>query len=148
MEYKLANIVTRLKEVKAKRPDLTLQKISDNTGVPMGTVTRVFAEGSESVSFRYESVMPIAKMLLDLDDLGEGDDDEKAYKAIIQFYETSIAQMKEQFEKKLEEERAEYRKRIDFLMNQVEKKDNRIDWLFDMLKNRIDELFDMLKNKE
>ena len=134
MEYKLANIVTRLKEVKAKRPDLTLQKISDNTGVPMGTVTRVFAEGSESVAFRYESVMPIAKMLLDLDDLGEGNDDEKAYKAIIQFYETSIAQMKEQFEKKLEEERAEYKRRIDFLMNQVEKKDNRIDWLFDMLK--------------
>lgn len=143
MEYKLANIVTRLKEVKAKRPDLTLQKISDNTGVPMGTVTRVFAEGSESVSFRYESVMPIAKMLLDLDDLGEGDDDEKAYKAIIQFYETSIAQMKEQYEQKLDEERKEYRRRIDFLMKQVEKKDNRIDWLFDMVK-KLDTIIDML----
>ena len=33
----------------------------------------------------------IAKMLLDLDDLGEGNDDDKAYKAIIQFYETAIA---------------------------------------------------------
>lgn len=143
MEYKLANIVTRLKEVKAKRPDLTLQKISDNTGVPMGTVTRVFAEGSESVSFHYESVMPIAKMLLDLDDLGEGDDDEKAYKAIIQFYETSIAQMKEQYEQKLDEERKEYRRRIDFLMKQVEKKDNRIDWLFDMVK-KLDTIIDML----
>lgn len=136
MEYKVANIVTRLKEVKAKRPDLTLQKIADHTGVPLSTVTRVFADGSESTSFRYESIQPIAKMLLDLDDLGEGDGDEKAFKAIIQFYETSITQMKEEYEKKLEDERAEFRKRINFLMNQVEKKDERIDWLFEMVKDK------------
>ena len=136
METKLANIVTRLKEVKEKRPDLTLQKISDNTGVPLSTVTRVFADGSETTAFRYESVQPIAKMLLDLDDLGEGNGDEKAYKAIIQFYETSIAQMKEQFEKKLEEERNEHKRRTDFLINQIEKKDARIDWLFDMVKDK------------
>lgn len=135
METKLTNIVIRLKEVKAERPDLTLQKIADHTGVPLGTVTRVFAEGSESVSFRYESVMPIANMLLDLDDVGEGNGDEKAYKAIIQFYETSILQMKEQFEKKLEEERAEYKRRIEFLMHQIEKKDERIDKLFEMVNN-------------
>lgn len=135
MESKLSNIVIRLKEVKAERPDLTLQKIADHTGVPYGTVSRVFAEGSEEVSFRYDSVMPIAKMLLDLDDVGEGTEDEKAYKAIIQFYETSISQMKEQFEKKLEEERAEYRRRIEFLMHQIEKKDERIDKLFEMVNN-------------
>lgn len=135
MESKLSNIVIRLKEVKAERPDLTLQKIADHTGVPYGTVSRVFAEGSEEVSFRYDSVMPIAKMLLDLDDVGEGTEDEKAYKAIIQFYETSISQMKEQFEKKLEEERAEYKRRIEFLMHQIEKKDERIDKLFEMVNN-------------
>ena len=135
MESKLSNIVIRLKEMKAERPDLTLQKIADHTGVPYGTVSRVFAEGSEEVSFRYDSVMPIAKMLLDLDDVGEGTEDEKAYKAIIQFYETSISQMKEQFEKKLEEERTEYKRRIDFLMHQIEKKDERIDRLFEMVKN-------------
>lgn len=135
MESKLSNIVIRLKEVKAERPDLTLQKIADHTGVPYGTVSRVFAEGSEEVSFRYDSVMPIAKMLLDLDDVGEGTEDEKAYKAIIQFYETSISQMKEQFEMKLEEERAEYKRRIEFLMHQIEKKDERIDKLFEMVNN-------------
>lgn len=135
MESKLSNIVIRLKEVKAERPDLTLQKIANHTGVPYGTVSRVFAEGSEEVSFRYDSVMPIAKMLLDLDDVGEGTEDEKAYKAIIQFYETSISQMKEQFEKKLEEERAEYKRRIEFLMHQIEKKDERIDKLFEMVNN-------------
>lgn len=134
MESKLANIVVRLKEIKDKRHDLTLQRISDNTGVPLSTVQRIFAEGSENTSFRYESIQPIAKMLLDLDDLGEGDGDEKAYKAIIQFYETSINQMKEQYENKIEKGRAEYKRRIDFLMNQIEKKDVRIDWLFDMVK--------------
>ena len=133
MEYKLANIVTRLKEVKDKRPELTLQKISDNTGVPYTTVQRIFAEGSEESSFRYESVQPIAKMLLDLDDLGEGNNDEKAYKAIIQFYETSIIQQKEYYESKIEELRNEYKRRIDFLMNQIEKKDERIDKLFSMV---------------
>ena len=68
--------------------------------------------------------------------MGEGNGDEKAYKAIIQFYETSIAQMKEQFEKKLEEERNEHKRRTDFLINQIEKKDARIDWLFDMVKDK------------
>lgn len=133
MENKLSNIVTRLKEVKDKRPDLTLQKISDNTGVPLSTVTRVFSEGSENTSFRYDSIQPIAKMLLDLDDLGEGSNDEKAYKAIIQFYETAITQQKEHYEKKIDELRSEYERRIDFLMEQIERKDKRIDKLFCMV---------------
>lgn len=136
MEYKLANIVLRLKEVKEKRPELTIQKIADNTGVPKGTVARVFADGSENVAFRYESVMPIAKMLLDLDDLGEGNDDEKAYKAVIQFYETSLSQTKEHYEDKIEELRTEYEKRVDFLMDQIRRKDERIDWLFGMVKEK------------
>ena len=134
MEYKIANIVIRLKEVKSKRPDLTLQKISDHTGVPLSTVTRVFAEGSEETSFRYDTIHPIAQMLLDLDDLGEGNDDEKAYKAIIQFYETAINQMKEQFERKLEEERTEHKRKTDFLMHQIELKDDRIDKLLNLVK--------------
>lgn len=135
MEYKVANIVKQLKEVKASRPELTLQKISDNTGVPFSTVSRIFAEGSENTSFRYDSIHPIATMLLDLDDLGEGNDDEKAYKAIIQFYETAINQMKEQYENKIDTERADYRRRIDFLMHQIELKDDRIDKLLNMLKS-------------
>lgn len=133
MEYKLANIVLRLKEVKNKRPELTLQKISDNTGVPFTTVQRIFADGSEEKTFRYESIQPIAKMLLDLDDLGEGNDDDKAYKAIIQFYETAIMQQKEHYENKIEELRQEHRRRTDFLIKQIELKDDRIDKLFTMV---------------
>lgn len=143
MEYKLANIVQRLKEVKEKRPELTLQKISDNTGVPYTTVQRIFAEGSEGNTFRYESIQPIAKMLLDLDDLGEGDGDEKAFKAIIQFYETTITQQKEQYEKKIEELREEHKRRTDFLIKQIELKDSRIDWLFNMVQ-KLDSIIEAL----
>ena len=142
-EAKLSNIITRLKEVKSNHPEITLQKIADHTGVSLSTVTRIFAEGSETSSFRYESVRPIAEMLLDLDDLDEGDEDEKALKAIIQFKDTAIKQLQEQlaqerekYEKKLEKERAEHKRKTDFLMNQIEKKDARIDWLFDMVKSK------------
>lgn len=142
-QSKLSNIIVRLKEVREKAPDYTLQKISDHTGVSLSTVQRIFAEGSEEQNFRYESIKPIAKMLLDLDSLDEGEDDEKALKAIIQFKEAAIEQLKEQliqekekYERKLEKERAQRKTSIDFLKHQIELKDDRIDLLLDMLKNR------------
>lgn len=80
-------------------------------------------------------------MLLGLDSLDEGDDGEKALKAIIQYKETAILQLKEQLElerekheKKLEKERAQSRASIDFLKHQIELKDKRIDDLFEMIK--------------
>lgn len=140
-EAKVANIITRLKEAKAKNPALTLQKISDHTGVSLSTVTRIFADGSEGSAFRYDSIKPIAKMLLDLDSLDEGTDDEKALKAIIQYKETAIAQLKEQIEnerekheKKLEKERSSSRASIEFLKHQITLKDDRITLLLEELK--------------
>lgn len=140
-QAKLANIITRLKEVKNNDPELTLQKISDHTGVSMSTVTRIFADGSEEQSFRYESVRPVAKMLLGLDDLDAGDEDEKALKAIIQFKDATIEQLqhqlqeeKERHERKLEKERAQHKTSIDFLKHQIQLKDDRIDLLLDLIK--------------
>lgn len=140
-ESRISNIIARLKEVKANNPELTLQKISEHTGVSFTTVSRVFADGSETQVFRYESIKPIAKMLLDLDSLDEGAEDEKALKAIIQFKEVAIEQLKhqleaekEKYERKLEKERAQSRTSIDFLKKQIELKDKRIDDLFEMLK--------------
>ena len=140
-EAKISNIISRLKEVKENNPDLTLQKISDHTGVSLSTVTRIFDKDSENRTFRYESIKPIAKMLLDLDSLDEGAEDEKALKAIIQFKEAAIEDLKhqleqerEKYEKKLEKERAQSRASIDFLKHQIELKDKRIDDLFEMIK--------------
>lgn len=140
-ETKIANIILRLKEYKEDHPEITLQKISDHTGVSLSTVTRIFDKDSENKTFRYDSIKPIAKMLLGLDSLDEGDDGEKALKAIIQYKETAIAQLKEQLElerekheKKLEKERTQSRISIDFLKHQIELKDARIDTLLEMIK--------------
>lgn len=142
-ETKLSNIIIRLKEYRAAHPEYTLQRIADHTGISLSTVTRIFADGSENQSFRYESIRPIAKMLLGLDDLDEGNDDEKALKAIIQFKDSAIEELrrqieeqKEHFDRKLEKERSQYRTSLDFLKHQIELKDARIDRLFDALKNR------------
>lgn len=140
-DAKISNIISRLKEYKEDHPEITLQKISDHTGVSLSTVTRIFDKDSETKTFRYDSIKPIAKMLLGLDSLDEGDDGEKALKAIIQYKETAIAQLKEQLEierekheKKLEKERAQSRISIDFLKHQIELKDARIDTLLEMIK--------------
>lgn len=142
-EAKIANIIVRLKEYKEDHPEITLQKISDHTGVSLSTVTRIFDKDSEKKTFRYDSIKPIAKMLLGLDSLDEGDDGEKALKAIIQYKETAIIQLKEQLEaekekheKKLEKERTQSRISIDFLKHQIELKDARIDTLLEMLQNK------------
>ena len=142
-EDKLVNIIKRLKEVKASQPELTLQKISDHTGVSLTTVTRIFSDKYEKSAFRYDSIRPIAQMLLGIDDLEQGDDDEKALKAIIQFKDTRIkeleakvAEERERHEKKLEKERSQFRASLDFLKHQIKLKDDRIDLLLNMLSNK------------
>ena len=89
-------------------------------------------------------------MLLGIDDLDEGDDDEKALKAIIQFKDTKIKELeaklieeKERYEKKLEKERAQFRSSIDFLKHQIELKDDRITRLMEGLERR-GEMYDEL----
>lgn len=146
-ESRLSNIILRLKEYRNAHPEYTFQRIADHTGVSLSTVSRIFAEGSENQTFRYESIQPIAKMLLDLDDLDEGNDDEKALKAIISFKDTAyeelklqIGWLKDEYEKKLANEREQSRVSIDFLKEQVRKKDERIDYLMKVneeLMNRI-----------
>ena len=146
-DTKIANIILRLKEVKGKQPELTLQKISDHTGVSFSTVSRIFSDKSEAQTFRYESIKPIAKMLLGLDSLDEGEDDEKALKAIIQYKEATIeeikAQMaaeKEKYEKKLEKERAQAKASIEFLKGQIKLKDDRITLLLEQNKELIEKI--------
>lgn len=137
---KMQNIIKRLKEVKERDADLTIAKISDHTGVSQSTLARMFSDKSETMAFRYESVRPVAEMLLGLDSLDEGADDEKALKAIIQYKDTIIAQLREQLEnekknheRKLEKERANSRNSIEFLKHQIELKDERITLLLNAL---------------
>lgn len=157
-EAKISNIILRLKDVKKKDPEYTLQKISDHTGVSLSTVTRIFAEGSETQSFRYESIRPIAQMMLGIDDLDEGNEDEKALKSIIQFkdarikeLECKISEEKERHEKKLDKERSQSRASIEFLKNQIGLKDDRITKLMNeviRLNAQVDNLLNKVLEKE
>ena len=140
---KMQNIIKRLKEVKERDSSITIAKIADHTGVSHSTVTRMFSDKSDDMTFRYESVRPVAEMLLGLDSLDEGEDDEKALKAIIQYKDTLISQLREQIEaekekhdKKLDKERAQSRTSIDFLKHQIELKDERITRLMEALDDR------------
>lgn len=130
-QSKITNIIIRLKKVKNESPDLTLQKISEETGVSMSTVTRIFADGSENQSFRYESLKPIALLLLNSDGLDEEMDSEEI--------QMQINEVKDKYEKKLEKERELHRKNVEFLKNQIELKDDRITKLLTMLENALRE---------
>ena len=140
---KIQNIIKRLKEVKERDPSLTIARISDHTGVSSSTVARMFSDKADEMTFRYDSVRPVAEMLLGLDSLDEGEDDEKALKAIIQYKDVRIKELEAQLmearekqDKKLEKERSQSRTSIDFLKHQIELKDERITTLMKALDDR------------
>lgn len=125
-DERISNIIIRLKEYKKDHPELTLQKISDGTGISLSTVTRVFAEDSEKHKFRYDSIQPIAEFVL------EESNDDKALaiyrynEVYIRELENQLAAEKDKYERKLEKERAQFHKSLDFLKEQVALKDDRI----------------------
>lgn len=165
-EAKVANLVKKLQRVKENHPEVSLQNISDHTGVSFSTVARMFGKDSEKYTYRYDTVRPIADMLLALDDLGEGDEDERALKAVIQVKDATIKDLNEKIENlkekhaaKLEKERDSYDKKIDFLKHQIELKDDRITLLLNALERRneqyqqlshqnLDLMSQLLNNKE
>ena len=127
-QSKISNIIIRLKKAKNNDPEVTLQKISEQTGISMSTVTRIFSDGSENQSFRYDSLKPICLMLLGTDGL----DDDMDYDE----FQLQLSEIKDKYEKKLEKERDQNRRGTEFLMHQIELKDKRIDILFEAVEDR------------
>ena len=93
-------ILIRLKEVKKERK-LSLQNIVDlleknGDFISKATLSRVFADGSENVSFRYEDTLrPLANALLDLEHSEDDLSDVRALKAIIHYKNEAIHQLQE-----------------------------------------------------
>ena len=81
-------IILKLKEVKQAK-NLSLNDIVELTGgiVSKTSVQRVFADGSEENSFRYEETLrPIANALLDIDNFEETDNAQiQAMKSILKY---------------------------------------------------------------
>ena len=146
-------LILKLKEVREEK-GLSLNEIvgmvEDNGDyVSRSSIQRVFSDGSETLSFRYEeTIRPIAKALLDMETIEEGDNmDIQAMKTLLKYKIQRIEELERQIEhleaekakdklknhEKIDNIRTEYEKKIDFLKGQIILKDKRIDLLLDVL---------------
>lgn len=155
-------IILKLKEVRLEK-ELSLNDIVDlveknGDYVSRSSVQRVFADGSENVTFKYdETIRPIANALLDIDRIETEDDlDTQALKILLQYKNQRIQELEQQLDKeklkyheKLEKEREQSRKSIEFLKEQVAYKDKRMDLLLesvDKKDKRLEELITHIMN--
>lgn len=150
------DIIIKLKEVREEK-GLSYNDILDlmeknGNFLSKSTISRVFADGSEEMSFRYEeTIRPIANALLDIETIEDDDNmDTKAMKSILKYkiqriedLESQIEHLKslldkqkvEQYER-LEEERARSERSIEFLKEQVAYKDRRMDFLLEAVQKK------------
>jgi hypothetical protein len=155
-------IILKLKEVRIEK-ELSLNDIVDlveknGDFVSRSSVQRVFADGSENVTFKYdETIRPIANALLDIDRIETEDDlDTQALKILLQYKNQRIQELEQLLDKeklkyheKLEKEREQSRKSIEFLKEQVAYKDKRMDLLLesvDKKDKRLEELITHIMN--
>lgn len=138
------DLILKLKEVK-ERDKLSLTDIESRTEengehVSKTTLSRVFSDGSEDIQFKFESTLkPIANALLDIDTIEEDDDlDTQGLKIMLKIkadkineLEAALDHEKVKYHEKLDKEREQSRRSIDFLKEQIQYKDKRIDYLLD-----------------
>lgn len=143
------DLIIRLKEVKEERKLSldTIEKMTDENGehVSKTTLSRLFADGSEDIAFRYEAtIKPVVNALLDIDTIEDNDStDVKTMKTVMKFkmerieeleqrvkdLETALDKQKIKATERLDAERDRYNKSIEFLKEQVAYKDKRMDML-------------------
>jgi DNA/RNA endonuclease YhcR with UshA esterase domain len=150
------DLILKLKEVKEEK-GLSYSDIIDlmeknNDYLSKATLSRVFADGSEEIKFRYEDTLrPIANALLDMENIEDGDDvtvqglkTVLKYKIqIIEDQEKQIASLQAELDKqkiraaeKLDKERQDFQKSIEFLKEQVSLKDKRMDLLLNAVSEK------------
>ena len=161
------DIILKLKEVREEKglsyTDVLDLMEKNGDYVSKSTISRVFSDGSEDLSFRYEeTIRPIAKALLDIENIEDNDDmDVQAMKSLLKYkiqrieeleqqiehLETVIDKEKIKYHEKMEKERTAWARSIEFLKQQVDFKDKRIDALLDAVQkkdNRYDELLTLV----
>lgn len=146
----MKDIIIRLKE---KRDEENLSydeinaRIEANGDYPLSksTLSRVFSEDSENGRFSYEdTIRPIAKALLDIENIEETDtDDVKTLKALLKIkmqrineLEAELAKSENKYHEKIDKEREQFHRSLDFLKEQVAYKDNRMDLLLNAVKEK------------
>ena len=150
------DIIIKLKEVR-KEKNLSYGDILDlmeknNDFLSKSTISRVFADGSEDMSFRYEeTIRPIANALLDIETIEDDDStDTRAMKSLLKYkvqrieeleaevehLKASLDKEKVRYHEKLDQERERSRQSIEFLKEQIQYKDKRMDFLLDAVKEK------------
>lgn len=150
------DIILKLKEVR-KEKDLSygdILELMEKNGdyLSKSTISRVFQDGSETQSFRYEeTIRPIAKALLDIENIEDDDNtDVRAMKSLLQYkiqrieeLEQQIEQLESSFNKerikiheKMEQEREQWSRSLEFLKAQITLKDLRIDRLLNAVQSK------------
>lgn len=145
------DIIIKLKEVREEKglsyTDIMNLLEKNGNYLAKSTISRVFAEGSEEASFKYEeTIRPIANALLDIETIEETDNpDLQAMKSLLKYkiqrieelekqithLQVSISNEKIKYHEKLDKEREQYQRSIEFLKNQIDLKDKRMDQLLD-----------------
>ena len=124
-------LIKQLKEAKA-RNEVTYPRILERMEkngkfISLTTLRRVFADGSEmnAGSFNYEStLLPIAEVLLDMEDVPT--DENSPYAKEIDALKSVIHVQNEEIAR-LHELKEHLESRVTFLLEQIEKKDRRMD---------------------
>lgn len=138
------DLILKLKEVK-ERDHLSLGEIESRTEangehVSKATLSRVFAKGSEDLIFKFENTLkPIANAILDIDTIEEDDSlDTQALKLMLKIKADKIRELeaaldheKVKHHEKLDKEREQARRSIEYLKKQIDLKDKRIDMLLE-----------------
>lgn len=162
------DIIVKLKEVREEK-GLSYSDILDlmeknGDYLAKSTLSRVFADGSEELSFKYEeTIRPIANALLDIENIEDDDDmDTKAMKALLKYKSDRIEELERMIEhqkglfdaelvsqhEKMDSERATWSRSIEFLKDQISKKDERIDTLFRLYTNLLEQYTSCPYNKK
>lgn len=150
------DIILKLKQVRAEKnlsySDILELMEKNNDFLSKSTISRVFADGSEDATFRYdETIRPIAKALLDIENIEDNDDmDIQAMKTLLKYKIQRIEELEQEIEhlkaqndreklkyhEKMDKERTQFQKSIDFLKDQISKKDLRIDLLLQSVQDK------------
>lgn len=155
-QEKTAEVIRQLKIVREDR-GLSLQRILDMVleaggNISIGTVRRVFEEGSETRNFRYEeSIKPIADVLLDVQSttIATGADaaELEALRALVRYKNSYIAELEaatSNVEAKVQAAKDDAQLKIDFLKGQIDFKEKQME-----TKDRqLDERADYLRQKD
>jgi predicted RNase H-like nuclease (RuvC/YqgF family) len=150
---KTRDLIIRLKAVREEKGyslnDIVNLVEENGDFISRSSIQRVFADGSEDSSFRYEdTIRPIAKALLDIEKIEDDDSlDVATLKALLKYKIQRIEDLENQLEhlqaaldneklkrhEKIDDIRNEYEKKIDFLKDQITLKDKRMDLLLEAL---------------